>query len=770
MSNWITELHNAFKLRTKILVAIILVVVIFTGLGLYQMIAFYAQSAMKQLAQFSRDQLENTHSAIKYPMEVGDSKTVEEQFKDIKQNMSGAEVYVTDFRQEISYASEADRLHNAMERYLPDAEAQKALAYALKSGKTPENCFTEKNGDTPFMVTIKPLLNEPSCHHCHGASQKVLGAMIFKQPMKGVYSTLATARNRMLIFYGAEIIGIILSLTLLLGRLVTRRIRLLAEQSSRVSAGDITVEIWDDAHDSIGALTRNFSQMIKNLRDRMEYANSLKIGISDPFFMVDPDMKLSYINDAAARLAGVHPEEVAGIKTCEQVFASDVCRSACPVRHALKTGESSLGNRISMLNASGKRVYLMASSAALKDSTGKILGAFEIIRDLTKEVEAEAMLKDAYLKEEEAKDALQERVQGLSAIFTRVAAGDLTARAEAGGEGDAMDQLVEKTNETLQRMEELISQTQRAALTVVSGVNHISRGNQALAERTEQQAAAMEETSATIEELIASISQNTLNTQRADSLSKEAVAVAQVGGATVTKTAQAMAEMAEASRKVVEMMSLINEITFQTNLLSINAAVEAARAGDQGRGFAVVANEVRNLAKRSSEASKDIQNLVHDIREKVANGKDWVGELETGFNKIISTIQQVSDSLTDVSLATQESSLGIEQIGRAMNEMTDVIEHNAALVDELAGATDKLNDKAALLQRMTNKFVLREPVSIDAADATFGTLAPPTKKDNRLSGWIVSRPVRKGGLELQLADESVQQSIETGQEGGFDEF
>jgi PAS domain S-box-containing protein len=770
MISGLVRIHQKFKLRTKTLAVIALVVVLFTGAGLYQIITFHTRSALDLVATYSRSLLEHTYSAIRHPMEVGDSDTVEAQFQDIKKSMQGVEVYVTDFRQGITYASEKDRIHTPMSLYLPQQEIQQALKDTLRSGVTLEKTFTETNGAASYLVAFKPVLNEPNCHHCHGASQKVLGAMIVKQPVTDIYASLAAARIRLLIFYAVEIVGIVLLLNLVLSQLVSRRIRFLAEQTSKVSAGDVTVEVWDDSRDSIGALTRNFNQMIKSMRDRMEYANSLKLGISDPFFMVDPDMKVTYINQAAAQLAGVPVAAVLGVKNCEEVFQSDLCHTGCPVKKALKTGEASLGCRITMKTPAGKTVPLLASSAALKDSTGKILGAFEILRDLTKEVEAEALLKEAYLREEEAKEKLQQRVQDLSAILTRVADGDLTSRAVASGEDDAMDQLIQKTNETLDRMEELISQTQRAAYTVVTGISHISRGNQSLAQRTEQQAAAMEETSATVEELISSIGQNTLNTQRADNLSKDAVSVAQVGGATVDKTAQAMNEMAEASRRVVEMMSLINEITFQTNLLSINAAVEAARAGDQGRGFAVVANEVRSLARRSSEASKDIQNLVREIQEKVANGKEWVGELETGFKKIIKTIQQVSDSITEVSLATQESSQGIEQIGRAVTEMTDVIEHNAALVDQLAQATDILNERAELLQGMSSRFVLREQSRVNIREASFETLIIADKAAKQRPEWPMTKPMfpRLSSMQPKDAQGGDSFDIEIGE--GFEEF
>jgi len=748
MINWIHELQKRTSLRAKILVATIVVVAGFTGVFLYQTVSFHTESALNQVA-------ESSQGLLKYPMSVGDSKTVEKQLKDIKDHMEGVEVYISDFQQVLHYASEEDRIHTSIIHYLWEKETQRALADALGTGLSPNQSFTEIRNDEAFLVTIKPLLNERPCHHCHGASKKVLGAMVVKHPVKEVYASLAAARNRLIIFSVVEIIGIILVINFLFNRLVTRRIKTLAEKTGQVSAGDITVEVHDDSQDSIGKLSQNFDQMIRNIRDRMEYANSLKLGISEPFFMVDPDMKLTYMNDAAAKLSGVRSENVLGKKTCEEVFKSDMCHTGCPV---------------TTKNAEGKEVPIMASGAALRDSAGKILGGFEVLRDISKEVEAESVLRDSYLKEEEAKKNLQHRVESLSDILRGVAGGDFTVKAEMSGENDAMDQLVQRTNETLDHMEELIGQTKRAALTVVMGVRHISEGNQELSQRTQQQAATVEETSATVEQLVSNINQNATNTQRADSLSKEAVAVAMEGGDTVEKTAQAMNGMSESSRKIVEMMDLINEITFQTNLLSINAAVEAARAGEQGRGFAVVANEVRNLAKRSSEASKDIQNLVRDIMDQVNTGKEWVAQLENGFKKIVQTIKQVSDALSEVSLATREGSRGVEQIGQAVDEMGGVIEHNASLVDELAGATEQLNEKAGLLQSMTDKFKLGDQGDMEVEELNFKKSYQVQKKDRRGTEPPTIKPLRDELATQHPIEDKPDDLIEKELDEGFEEF
>lgn len=769
MINWTHYLLKRTGLRVKILAATIIVVGGFTGVFLYQTVSFHTRSALSQVAESSQSLLKNMYSGIKYPMSVGDSKTVEAQLKDIKDHMEGVEVYISDFHKVLQYASEEDRIHTSILDYLLEKETKEVLADALRTGLSPKKSFTEIRDEEAFLVTIMPLLNENSCHHCHGASQKVLGAMVVKHPVKEVYTSLATARNRLILFSVIEIIGIIFLINFLFNRLVTRRIQGLAIKTGQVSAGDVTVEVHDDSQDSIGKLAQNFDQMIKNIRDRIEYANSLKLGISDPFFMVDPAMNVTYINDAASKLVGARSEDILGKKTCEQLFESDVCHTGCPVKKAMQTGEATVGSRVTVKNADGEEIPIMTSAAALRDSAGKILGGFEIIRDISKEVEAESVLRDSYLKEEKAKENLQHRVESLSDILRGVAEGDFTVKAEMSGENDAMDQLVQRTNETLDHMEELIGQTKRAALTVVMGVRHISEGNQELSQRTQQQAATVEETSATVEQLVSNINQNATNTQRADSLSKEAVAVAMEGGDTVEKTAQAMNGMSESSRKIVEMMNLINEITFQTNLLSINAAVEAARAGEQGRGFAVVANEVRNLAKRSSEASKDIQNLVSDIMNQVNTGKEWVGQLENGFKKIVQTIKQVSDALSEVSLATQESSRGIEQIGQAVDEMGGVIEHNVSLVDELAGATEQLNEKAGLLQSMTDKFKLSDQSDMEVEELSFKKRFQVQKKDRRGEPPTI-KPLRDELVTQHHIEDKPNDLIEKELDEGFEEF
>jgi methyl-accepting chemotaxis protein len=768
MKGIIESLWKKTRMSTKFLVVTTLIVGMFVGISFYKIIAFHTNTAMKQEADFSNSLLENTFSTMKFPMSRGDSKTVEEQLKGINKHMTGIQVYISDFKQKIIYASEERRISKSMLSYLYSEEPRQALAETLQSGIPPSTSFKDIENGEPFLVTIKPILNETSCHHCHTDYRKVLGTILVKKSIKDVLGSIQKSRY-MFIFYSAfAIVGLVVLINFLFARLVTRRIQSLKEKTSQVAAGDVTVKSTDDYGDSVGKLASNFNQMVKSIQDRMEYANSLKLGISDPFFIVDPQMRVTFVNAAMAGLAGRPVDEIIG-KTCSKVFRSDVCDQGCPVKKALYTGEATVGQRITFTKPKGREIPLMASAAALKDSSGKILGGFEIIRDLEAEVKAEKMLKEAYLREEEAKQAIEEKVKDLSEVLRRVGSGDFTLRGVRTGTGDAMDELTGRLNETLDAMVGLISQVKNHITPVMNGTRQIGQENQNLSRRTQQQTSAMEEIGSTLEQLVANTSQNLTNTRRGDSLSKAAVKAALDGGSVVEKTAQTMQEMSEASRKIVEMMELINEITFQTSLLSVNAAVEAAHAGEHGRGFAVVASEIRNLAKSSSASAKNIQNLVREIMDSAAAARQWVDELQEYFSRIVHTSGEVSDALEDISQGNEESSSGIEYISGRIQEMCEVNEKNACFVDEIAHETNRLHENSLQLQKITEIFILgkREELQEDSSS---------TESDPSLSNeerWKASprarfqqeEMLRKPGIIDQADNLSVKEFKQ-----GFEEF
>jgi len=759
------------KLRTKLFVTTILVTGLFMGFSLYQSVTFHKETAMSQAAEFSNRLLENTYGAMMFPMSIGDEKTVEEQLKSIKKYMSGIEVYITDFNHHIIYASEESSIKTNMKNHLNNDDLRNAFEETLLTGKTPGTSFQDEIRDEPFLVTIKPILNELSCHHCHGANRKILGSMLVKQSVKNVLASIDNTRNKLIIEFTIALVGLVIFINFLFSRLVTKRIQSLRDKTEQVAAGDITVKAHDDNDDSIGKLADNFNQMVKSIRDRIEYANSLKLGIVDPFFMVDPDMKVTFINENAARITGIAPENIIG-KPCHEVFNSSACEKDCPVKKALQTGEVTEATKMTLTDNKGKETAAMSISSILKDSSGNALGAFEIIRDVSAEVEAEKSLQEAYAREGEAKKALENKVHDLSEMLEHVGQGDFTIRGVVSKTDDAMDVLTSRINETLDAIVNLITQVKDHIVPVIKGIMQISHGNQSLSQRTQQQASAMEEISATLEQLVTTIAENLKNTRHADTLSKEAVNVAQEGVGQVEKTAHAMVEMSDASQKIVEMMELINEITFQTNLLSINAAVEAARAGEQGRGFAVVANEVRDLAKRSGSASKDIQLLVREIMSKVTTSGQWVDELKKGLTKIVNTSQQVSDALGEVSQGTDESSKGIEQISQGTQDLSDVNEKNAYFVDEISQETQQLTEKAEQLHNIAGVFILDEKgekEEIPKVDFKTDRYKSSDSKNRRESKTITTT-LQQDLLSKGPVEDIDEDLLEKEFEEGFEEF
>ncbi|MPT29679.1 MAG: HAMP domain-containing protein [Achromobacter sp.] len=280
--------------------------------------------------------------------------------------------------------------------------------------------------------------------------------------------------------------------------------------------------------------------------------------------------------------------------------------------------------------------------------------------------------------------------------FDRIASGDLTARVE-----------VRNTNEigqlfaALKRMQESLTRTvgavRRGVDEINTGSHEIAAGNTDLSSRTEQQAASLEETAASMEELASTVKQNADNARQANQLAASASDVAERGGSAVAEVVNTMQGISASSRKISEIVSVIDGIAFQTNILALNAAVEAARAGEQGKGFAVVAGEVRSLAQRSAQAAKEIKGLIEDSVTKVGAGSQQVERAGATMQEIVASVKRVTDIMGEISAASEEQSSGIDQVNRAVSQMDEVTQQNAALVEEAAAAAGSLQEQAQRL-------------------------------------------------------------------------
>ncbi len=290
-------------------------------------------------------------------------------------------------------------------------------------------------------------------------------------------------------------------------------------------------------------------------------------------------------------------------------------------------------------------------------------------------------------------------------IAQTVAGGDLTSRIEVGGtdETSTLLRALRHMNESLRR---IVGQVRAGTDTMTTASQEIAAGNLDLSSRTEEQASSLEETASSMEELTGTVKRNADNARQAESLAKAASAVATRGGVVIADVVSTMSAINESSKKIVEIIGVIDGIAFQTNILALNAAVEAARAGEQGRGFAVVATEVRNLAQLSAAAAKEIKTLISASVSKVESGAQLVALAGTTMNEVVDSVRRVGGVITAITVASREQSLGIEQINQAIIQMDTVTQQNAALVGESAAAAESLQSQAMGLTEVVGKFVL----------------------------------------------------------------
>jgi methyl-accepting chemotaxis protein len=292
----------------------------------------------------------------------------------------------------------------------------------------------------------------------------------------------------------------------------------------------------------------------------------------------------------------------------------------------------------------------------------------------------------------------------LQDVIAAVKEGNMLARIDLAGKDGFFAMLSVKINELVEGFGEVVGRVKSAAEEVARGVHEISQGNEELSSRTESQASSLEQTASSMEQMTASVRQNADNSGQANQLAAAAREQAEKGGAVVAKAVKAMSEINQSSKKIADIIGVIDEIAFQTNLLALNAAVEAARAGEQGRGFAVVASEVRNLAGRSATAAKEIKDLIRDSVRKVDEGSTLVGQSGQTLEQIVSAVKKVSDIIAEIAASSQEQSSGVEQVNTAVMQLDEMTQQNAALVEQATAASKSMADQSQALSEVFAKY------------------------------------------------------------------
>ena len=389
--------------------------------------------------------------------------------------------------------------------------------------------------------------------------------------------------------------------------------------------------------------------------------------------------------------------------------------------------ETNLSNKNAYENSRATLLVLVVLSALLGTGFGIL-----ITRSLTRQLGGEP----AYAAE----------------VAGRIAAGDLgtDVQLRAGDERSLLFAMKSMRD----RLARIVSEVRQGTDAIASSSAEIASGNLDLSSRTEEQASSLEETASSMEELTSTVKQNADNARQANVLAQTASTVAGQGGNVVAQVVQTMGSINDSSKKIVDIITVIDGIAFQTNILALNAAVEAARAGEQGRGFAVVAGEVRTLAQRSAAAAKEIKGLIGDSVDKVEIGTRLVDQAGSTMHEVVSSIQRVTDIMAEISAASQEQTSGIEQINQAISQMDNVTQQNAGLVEEAAAASEALQNQAGKLAELVSVFRLDDRVQAAAPAAPVraakraATLAAP-----RPAPVVKPAPVRAPARASAAADE-----------------
>ena len=485
-----------------------------------------------------------------------------------------------------------------------------------------------------------------------------------------------------------------------------------------ISAGRYDNRIEVDGADEANQVLRALDQMQSKLRTQIETeravaAENARIrealdSVSSGVMVADADYTITYLNPALEKVLG---NAEADIRRQLPVF--DVARlrgTNIDVFHKSPGHQRDMLGKLTQPHRTVLEVGGHTFAVTLNpvtDEHNQRIGTVVEWFDRTQEVAIEKEMQE---------------------MLSAVVGGQLRKRIDLTGKSGFLEMMSRGVNRLADTMAEVVSRVKQVAGEVHRGADEISSGNANLSQRTEEQSSSLEETASSMEEMTTTVKQNADNAAQANQLALAARDQAEKGGTVVSQAVAAMSDINDASKRIADIIGVIDEIAFQTNLLALNAAVEAARAGEQGRGFAVVASEVRSLAGRSATAAKEIKELIQDSVRKVEDGSVLVTQSGQTLEKIVAAVKKVSDIVAEIAAASREQAAGIEQVNRAVMQMDELTQQNAALVEQATAASQAMVEQVSGLNEMLSRFDVgaAQAAVAGAARALAAAQRPPT--------------------------------------------
>ena len=524
-----------------------------------------------------------------------------------------------------------------------------------------------------------------------------------------------------------------------------------------IQIGDLTFELNVTATmDNQGSYVGNaleWSDVTEVRKKELEVARlqSAVDGANANLMICDTDLVITYANPAVVNMMSGRADALR--KTFPGFDAHNLVGQCIDQFHRNPAHQRQLLGNAANLPAKAEisiaGLEFEVNATAIVDHEGKLMGNMVEWGDITEQKDAERQIQslidnavqgqldtridasnyNGFMKNlsegvNELMNAVVEPMQEAQRVVKALSTGDLTESMEGDYSGEFAE-LRDAINETNTVLSDMVDQIMDSSENILTSSDEISRGNADLSQRTEEQASSLEETASSMEQMTSTVKQNADNAREANQLAAAARDQAEKGGDVVQKAVNAMGEINTSSKKIADIIGVIDEIAFQTNLLALNAAVEAARAGEQGKGFAVVAAEVRNLAQRSAGAAKEIKGLINDSVERVDEGSKLVDESGKTLEEIVNGVKKVSDIIAEIAAAAQEQSAGIEEVNKAITQMDEMTQQNAALVEEATAASESMNEEAKEMNDLMDFF--------DAGDEEPEPVKVVTKRKRRKS-------------------------------------